>query len=192
MSHSSTEVLSLLEAAIRANNISVVRDLVKEKGKVDVIRNNGCRSSPLHLASVNGQYEIVLILLEKYKWNPNIQDVNGRTPLHWATLHRYKRLMILLLQYGSNPNITEYNFGQTPLHWILKYHGSKNEDIITTLLQFGAESSILDNDCYTPISIARNYNQKVTVQWFIQWRLKKKNDDNNNKHTSKIQFLHCK
>ena len=65
-------------------------------------------------AAVMGRREIVELLIA-YQADVNIQDIDGGTPLIWATIGQHTEMVQLLLDSGADPNIRE-NDGQTALH----------------------------------------------------------------------------
>ncbi|KIH67551.1 ankyrin repeat protein [Ancylostoma duodenale] len=69
---------------------------------------------PLHLASWNGHFEAVKLLLET---DPNIVDaVNNaqESPLHLAAQHGHDRLVRILLENRADPRLRNARF-ETPL-----------------------------------------------------------------------------
>ena len=40
--------------------------------------------------------------------NPNVQDSDGFTPLHWAVQSKNENFVEKLLEFGANPNISDY------------------------------------------------------------------------------------
>ena len=59
------------------------------------------RGSVLTMAVSRGSLQIVQFLLE-HRANPNLQDEEGYTPLHFAD---DKQIAEVLLEYGANPNL---------------------------------------------------------------------------------------
>jgi ankyrin repeat protein len=58
----------------------------------------------LHIASFNGDYECVKLLLDRNA-NPNHQGSMGYTPLHCAIINNKIECAKLLLEHGTDPNI---------------------------------------------------------------------------------------
>lgn len=59
----------------------------------------------LHLASQNGHFEIVDLLISRgAKLNP--KNFNGNTPLHMSMEYGFDKVSTLLLQKGADPSIT--------------------------------------------------------------------------------------
>lgn len=72
--------------------------------------------------------EVKKLILEDA--NPNIQNTDQETPLHWASAKGHTEIVKVLLEAGANVN--EKNlFGSTPLHWASeRYH----TEIVTLLI----------------------------------------------------------
>lgn len=111
-------------------------------------------------ASQNGQAEVVKLLLE-YGADPNIQcmpaidkaskpSLTGFTALLFATVNNHLGIVKLLLLNKADPNLKFKGTGETPLM------ATKNEAIIHTLLENGADPSILDNDGNSVIHLIIN------------------------------------
>ena len=71
----------------------------------------------LHIAAVRGNVEIVRLLLERARANPNVTDETGSTPLliACACLHNGVELVQLLLEAGADPASADKN-GANALH----------------------------------------------------------------------------
>jgi len=82
--------------------------------------------------------------------NPNIQDVDGSTPLHVATQYGYPDVVELLLEYGADPN-ARIKYGDTPLHYAVKEISLGNFDVVRLLLEHGADLNARDDRGWTPL-----------------------------------------
>jgi len=76
---------------------------------------NDCKEKSLIWAAESGILATVKWLITDCGINPNIQDVDGSTPLHIATRYGNLDVVELLLEYGADPNVKD-NKGKTPLH----------------------------------------------------------------------------
>ncbi len=84
--------------------------------------------------------EVVRLLTEGA--DHNFIDVNGKTPLHWASFHANKDIVTLLLGNGADPN-TKDDEDWTALHRaVIK----GNKDIATLLLGNRADPNTKDNN----------------------------------------------
>lgn len=84
------------------------------------IPNNSHDSSkryPIHLATVNGNFAIVKLLIENLA-DPNVQDNEENTPLIKSIECGHEHLVKYLLQNGADPNISDSD-NNTALHWAI-------------------------------------------------------------------------
>ena len=73
----------LLEASSNGKT-DVVEYLVEKGGNVYSKTNK--KQNCLHLASLNGEISLCKLLVEKYQINVNLEDIDGCSPLYWASL----------------------------------------------------------------------------------------------------------
>ncbi len=71
--------------------------------------------TPLHIASNQGQIELVASLIERGA-ELNTSSNLGYTALHYAANRCYEEIVRMLINNGANVN-SESNFGYTPLHY---------------------------------------------------------------------------
>lgn len=85
--------------------------------KVDNNSHDTSNRYPIHLATVNGNFTIVKLLIENQA-NPNVQDNEGNTPLIKSIQCGHEHLVKYLLSNGANPNLCDLD-NNTALHWAL-------------------------------------------------------------------------
>jgi ankyrin repeat protein len=114
--------LSALHHAVRQGNIEAAMALLDWGADVNQL-SGGDRTTPLLMATINGQFDIALKLIER-KANPNLLSTAGAGPLYatinaqWAPRSRYPQpqavqnqkttyleVMEALLKAGANPNV---------------------------------------------------------------------------------------
>ncbi|CAK9827098.1 Transient receptor potential channel pyrexia [Anthophora retusa] len=113
-------------------------DLLVERGANVHLKNHRDQTA-LHIASRSHSLECVEILLKKGGCDPNIEDSDGRTPLHLAlgrSLLAYD-VTEFLITWKANVNKAE-KYGYTPLHIAALNELSQCVDI---LIQHGANLS---------------------------------------------------
>lgn len=103
-----------LHRACLMNDDAQVR---KHLHKVDNNSHDTSKRYPIHLATVNGNFTIVKLLLEN-RANPNVQDNEGNTPLIKSIECGHEHLVKYLLTNGANPNLFDLE-NNNALHWAL-------------------------------------------------------------------------
>ncbi|VBB34297.1 unnamed protein product, partial [Acanthocheilonema viteae] len=73
--------------------------------------------TPLHIAILHGQTNVVRYLLSKYPSCVNATNHTGRTALHYAFASQASQVMVKLLQKAGADNFIEDKFGHTPLYY---------------------------------------------------------------------------
>jgi ankyrin repeat protein len=99
------------------------------------------QNNPLIDATIQDNFKDVKSLLKNKNRNPNIQDINGRTALHYAAANDNARIANLLLQYGANPNIADHD-GWMPLH----VAADQNSFVVVQLLLNNKANPLLENN----------------------------------------------
>lgn len=103
-----------LNRAIDYNRVAVV-ELLLARG-ANVHHTDVFKRGMLHSAAVNGQHEVLEILLKfDETLDVNMQDVNGKTTLHDAARNGSVLTVRILLEYGGDPTIKD-NYGRTPIY----------------------------------------------------------------------------
>ncbi|KAF3454718.1 hypothetical protein FNV43_RR05166 [Rhamnella rubrinervis] len=90
------------------------------------------RQSALHIASANGQIEILSLLLER-SVNPDVLNRHKQTPLMLAAMHGKISCVRMLLEMGANILMFDSLNGRTCLHYAAYYgHSDCLQAILST------------------------------------------------------------
>ncbi|OEY86541.1 hypothetical protein BIY23_03175 [Wolbachia pipientis] len=150
-----------LHAAVETQHMDVMQrmNVIKFiiKNGADVNQKNCNGYTPLHLAALQDDEEIVDLLLAN---NANVheKDNDGRMPLHISavSIGMYKSVAELLLHNGADLDQQD-DRGDTPLHLAV---GSENELMVKFFLEKGANPNQKNGDEYTPLNIAADRGYK--------------------------------
>ncbi len=91
---------SLLQQAINAGNLELLRFLVEER-QADVNNKYDTNTTALHLASQRGHLEIVKYLIER-RSDMNAPDTFSQTPLHLAVKRKNLDIVKFLFEKGAD------------------------------------------------------------------------------------------
>ncbi|ELK10785.1 Caskin-1, partial [Pteropus alecto] len=121
--------------------------------------------SALHHAALNGNTELITLLLEAQA-AVDIKDNKGKAcmrPLHYAAWQGRKEPMKLVLKAGSAVNIPS-DEGHIPLH-LAAQHG--HYDVSEMLLQHQSNPCMVDNSGKTPLDLACEFGRVGVVQLLL-------------------------
>ncbi|XP_040290243.1 B-cell lymphoma 3 protein [Bufo bufo] len=131
-----------LHIAIAHGNLSIAQKVISllNHGRRDVDVLNKLRQTPLHLAVITDQPELVALLLQ-HRASPLIPDRNGQTCIHLACEYGSIRSLQVLMRAGiQDLEATNYH-GMTALHVAIR---SGRRDITLCLLEYGADVNAMD------------------------------------------------
>uniref|UniRef100_A0A4W3HKW6 CASK interacting protein 1 n=1 Tax=Callorhinchus milii TaxID=7868 RepID=A0A4W3HKW6_CALMI len=118
--------------------------------------------SALHHASLNGNTELISLLVEAQA-TVDIKDNKAMRPLHYAAWQGKVEPMKMLLKAGSTVN-TQSDEGQIPLH-LSAQHG--HYDVSEMLLQHQSNPCIVDIAGKTPLDLACEFGRVGVVQLLL-------------------------
>jgi ankyrin repeat protein len=95
--------LNMLHKAAQGNKPSAII-FYNKKYNIDLNSSDNDNLNALHLATIAGMDSSVIYLLS-LGMDPNAQDINGNTPLHYAVKYNQIRIIKKLLQNGAKKNI---------------------------------------------------------------------------------------
>ncbi|KAL5711258.1 hypothetical protein ACHQM5_021733 [Ranunculus cassubicifolius] len=120
--HLSLKKRKLLDAAAIGENVcnfvGLAAELDDGRGIAETvagIKDSEGRSS-LHLAAAEGNVSICRYLIDELKFDPDLKDDKGDTPLHHASIRGRPNTTVLLIGKGANPDVTN-DKGLAPLHY---------------------------------------------------------------------------
>ena len=143
-----TNTKNILIAAIESNNLKKVKQILeKDTSLINSFSKDGL--SPLHIAIINSDINLVKLLL-KYGANPNLPNKNSNhTPLNYAHLHKNsstKEIIKLLKEYNAKDNtLDDLITSPEKKHNILNININKknikknNDDSKTTIIEMNNE-----------------------------------------------------
>ncbi|XP_078807257.1 caskin-1 isoform X15 [Oryzias latipes] len=157
--------------AVKTEDLLTVQKLLQRPGKakllgstkkVNVNFQDTDGFSPLHHAALNGNLELISLLLESQA-AVDIRDQKGMRPLHYAAWQGKAEPMKMLLKSGSSVN-GQSDEGQIPLH-LSAQHG--HYDVSEMLLQHQSNPCIVDNAGKTPLDLACEFGRVGVVQLLL-------------------------
>jgi ankyrin repeat protein len=98
--------------------------------------------------------------------DPNIPDLDGRTPLFWAVTARKRQPWYVvweLLTYGAVVDFRD-NIGHTPLSWLASQTQGSPE-VANYFLRYGANPDCADNHGRSPLWHAENSKNEKLVRF---------------------------
>jgi ankyrin repeat protein len=134
------EEVSPLAAAIKKGHFEVVQQLLRAGGRV--VEQDELGRTPLHWAAQTGNRALALILYEQDRGllNLNAQDLELRTPLHYAVISAHWPLISLLHSLGADVSAAD-KYQKTPREYFYVNHVNRNEvsvnRIVTKYLTLG-------------------------------------------------------
>jgi ankyrin repeat protein len=140
---------STLETEIRNGNASGVKEFIDSK--VDINSKDESGATPLMIAALEGQVDIIKLLLNE-KAEVNAKDENGWTPLMIATTNGYDEVVELLISAKADVNSRDINNGTALI--LATY--VNNVKIVKLLINAKADVNAMDLDGRTPMKIARS------------------------------------
>ncbi|MEW9097092.1 MAG: ankyrin repeat domain-containing protein [Clostridiaceae bacterium] len=138
----------LYKAIAICQDVELLRKITEENPKL-LHEKDKFGFSSIHYAADGEEEEILQFLLDN---GVDVNDKNddGNTALFTVL---YPNIAEMLIENGAN--INERNkFGDTPLH-CLAANGEESEEIITILLENGADKTIINNNGKTALDIAK-------------------------------------
>jgi ankyrin repeat protein len=117
------------------------------------------KETPIHIASVFGNFEAVKILIENGA-NVNVLNNNGSNPLHYAASRGRLDIVRLLVKSGAVLNVNDVR-RQNELHFA--FMGNTNKEMIKFLLETGSRIS-LDRYESSVLRVAVQKNQLDIIQ----------------------------
>ena len=90
----------------------------------------------------------------------NMQDAEGRTPLHYAAAHNHTRVAKMLTDAGANTEMAD-DKDNTALHYATGYG---RLDVVDILLQAGANAAAQNHTGKTALELAKLNEQNPILQ----------------------------
>lgn len=152
--------LTPLHVATKVGNYDLVKLLLDSGADMHKPEYKGI-TTPLDLALIFQDSKMIRIFLNRIE-NINIQDEDGRSKLHDATVGNRYTSARLLLEYGADPNIRDSIDGSTPLFLAIE---EGHEDILILLLQNNAEPNVVNDDGVSAAecAIANGYEEFIDI-----------------------------
>lgn len=98
-----------IHMAAKEGHVRIIKEFLKHCPDSRELLNNQCQNI-FHVAAIAGKSKVVkyLLKLDEGKRMMNEQDINGNTPLHLATKHRYP-IVVNMLTWNDGINLRALN-----------------------------------------------------------------------------------
>lgn len=135
-------------------------DQLKEiyhKDSTSIYAKNENGHAPLTLACYNGNYDVVVFLVNKLDSIDFKSDYGS--PLMAAVVKGETKIVSLLVESDADVNMTDKN-GTTALHYAVMF---RNYDIIKLLLDVNADFNLKDNRNQSALDYALIFNDQTII-----------------------------
>uniref|UniRef100_A0JP26-3 Isoform 3 of POTE ankyrin domain family member B3 n=1 Tax=Homo sapiens TaxID=9606 RepID=A0JP26-3 len=139
------------------------KDLIVMLRDTDMNKRDKQKRTALHLASANGNSEVVQLLLDR-RCQLNVLDNKKRTALIKAVQCQEDECVLMLLEHGADGNIQD-EYGNTALHYAIY-----NEDklMAKALLLYGADIESKNKCGLTPLLLGVHEQKQQVVKFLIK------------------------
>ncbi|XP_057335764.1 ankyrin-1-like isoform X2 [Microplitis mediator] len=157
-----------LQYAILQGCLEVVKLLLQQDSASDDTKTlNDKKQTLLHsAASIKSRSIIKLLLKRKYFENVDIEDIDGKTPLHLAVQSSRLKTVKLLLKHKANVNAVDKKLS-TPL--LCAIHNPYQSPMIELLLEHKADPNCVNKEGLTPSFIAATYTNDDYIQILLKY-----------------------
>ena len=146
---------------VNTNNVELGRELAKSKHlDTSIVNNNNV--DPLTLSVISNQVRIMSLLLNISKAY-NKQDIQGKTPLHWACMMAGPCIIHKLLD-KTEENIKDV-FGDTPLSVAVKINNERAVDMLWNTRHFDAATR--DSQGNSTLHMACHHDNRALIKLII-------------------------
>jgi len=151
-----------LHRLARLGELAALRNAV-ESG-IDVNSKDSFGATALHYAIAEKQAHSIDLLL-KLGADVAIQDADGYSALHYAIEYNMPSVVESLLKRCPTAVSISNRHGNQPL-WTAAFNARGNYEMVSMLLQCGADPKHLNNVNLSPIDIAKKKNDSEMIKLF--------------------------
>lgn len=143
-------------------NIEIIKLLTKYNLNLNIgmCMKNKQGNNVLHFAAQGNQPTTFIYFLHKANLNPEEENIDGSTPLHWACFSGSELCQRYIMRYITNINKQDKD-GLTALHLSIV---SENSYMVKELLKSGANKNIKDNKGRTALDLAIEKDKELMVE----------------------------
>ena len=151
-------------------NLEILRILHFKFG-ADFCQKTDRGLTPLHCASQKYEGIVSIYFLKSINpnFNPNVIDIYGASPLHYAIMALEENNIQALLSLGADINQRD-NSGSSMLHVAIVRYVEDQEnfgiykEVVKELLQFGAQRDVKNNAGLNPYSLVESLEDRIILK----------------------------
>jgi ankyrin repeat protein len=156
----STLVPTVINELVEKDNLSMLKKL--KKCIKNIYFRDFTKKNPLHIAAINGSYEIAKFLI-KCRININEMDDEKKTPLNYACLSKHRKVALLIRDRGG---ILNQSMDLGNLFCSFAYEGDL--DTIKLFYECGANLMMCDYDKRTVAHIASSEGKVDIIKFLVE------------------------